>query len=55
MPVQLQSQIIHDGSVVWVVLLDEYVTVEAAHILDTEGTDIPNERVATGRISPWAM
>jgi len=29
----------HNGAVVWVVLLDEDVTIEAAHVLDTEGTD----------------
>ena len=29
----------HDGAVVWVVLLDEDVTIEAAHVLDTEDTD----------------
>ena len=29
----------HHGAVVWVVLLDEDVTVEAAHVLDTEDTD----------------
>ena len=29
----------HDGAVVWVVLLDEDVTLEAAHVLDTENTD----------------
>ena len=29
----------HHGAVVWVVLLDEDVTIEAAHVLDTEDTD----------------
>ena len=29
----------HNGAVVWVVLLDEDVTIEAAHVLDTEDTD----------------
>jgi hypothetical protein len=29
----------HNGAVVWVVLLDEHVTIEAAHVLDTEDTD----------------
>ena len=29
----------HNGAVVWIVLLDEDVTIEAAHVLDTEGTD----------------
>ena len=29
----------HDGAVVWVVLLDEDVTIEAAHVLNTEDTD----------------
>jgi hypothetical protein len=29
----------HHSSVVRIVLLDEDVTIEAAHILDTEGTD----------------
>ena len=29
----------HYSAVVWVVLLDENVTVEAAHILDAEDTD----------------
>ena len=29
----------HNGAVVRVVLLDEDVTVEAAHVLDTEDTD----------------
>ena len=45
----------HDGAVVWIVLLDEDVTIEAAHVLDTEDTDRPNERVATGITSPCAM
>ena len=29
----------HNGAVVWIVLLDEDVTIEAAHVLDAEGTD----------------
>ena len=29
----------HHSAVVWIVLLDEDVTVEAAHVLDTEDTD----------------
>ena len=29
----------HHSAVVWVVLLDEDVTIEAAHVLDTEDTD----------------
>ena len=29
----------HNGAVVWVVLLDEDVTIEAAHVLNTEDTD----------------
>ena len=29
----------HNGAVVWVVFLDEDVTIEAAHVLDTEDTD----------------
>ena len=29
----------HHGAVVWVVLLDEDVTIEATHVLDTEDTD----------------
>ena len=29
----------HHSAVVWVMLLDEDVTVEAAHVLDTEDTD----------------
>ena len=29
----------HNGAVVWVVLLDEDVTIEAAHVLDTEDTN----------------
>ena len=29
----------HHGAVVWIVLLDEDVTIEAAHVLDTEDTD----------------
>jgi hypothetical protein len=29
----------HNGAVVWVVLLDEDMTIEAAHVLDTEDTD----------------
>ena len=29
----------HDGAVVWIVLLDEDVTIETAHVLDAEGTD----------------
>ena len=29
----------HDGAVVRVMLLDEDVTIEAAHVLDTEDTD----------------
>ena len=29
----------HNGAVVWVVLLDEDVTIEAAHVLDAEDTD----------------
>ncbi len=29
----------HHGAVVWVVLLDEDVTIEAAHVLDTEDTN----------------
>ena len=29
----------HNSAVVWVVLLDEDVTIEAAHVLDTEDTD----------------
>ena len=29
----------HNGAVVWIVLLDEDVTIEAAHVLDTEDTD----------------
>ena len=28
-----------NGTVVWVVLFDEYVTVEAAHFWDSENTD----------------
>ena len=29
----------HNSAVVWVVLLDEDVTIEAAHVLDTEDTN----------------
>ena len=29
----------HNGAVVRVVLLDKYVAIEAAHVLDTEDTD----------------
>ena len=29
----------HNGAVVWVVLLDEDVTIEATHVLDTKDTD----------------
>ena len=29
----------HNGAMMWVVLLNEDVTIEAAHVLDTEDTD----------------
>ena len=39
LPEILASVLEHHGSVVWIVLLDEYVTIEAAHVLDAEDTD----------------
>ena len=39
LPEILTSVLEHNGSVVRIVLLDEDVTIEAAHVLDTEGTD----------------
>ena len=38
-PEVLAGVLEHHGCVVWVVLLDEDVTVEAAHVLDAEDTD----------------
>ena len=39
LPQVLTSVLEHNGCVVRIVLLDEDVTIEAAHVLDTEGTD----------------
>ena len=39
LPQVLTSVIEHHSAVVWVVLLDEHVTIEAAHVLNTEDTD----------------
>ena len=39
LPQVLTSVIEHHSAVVWVVLLDEHVAIEAAHVLNTEDTD----------------
>ena len=39
LPQVLTSVIEHHSAVVWVVLLDEHVTIEAAHVLDAENTN----------------
>ena len=48
LPQVLTCVLEHHGSVVRIVLLDQYVTIEAAHVLDTEGTDAA-ERAGSNR------